>query len=79
MTVGGRGQGSGGVRGQGSAVVPEGVDVGGGGEGQAVLVVPGTHPPHDLGRQVADPAVGQLQLVLTPRGGQRSPGQGHQV
>lgn len=46
--------------------LPKGVNVGRCGERKVVLVVAGTHPAHDLWRQVADPAVGQLQLVLPP-------------
>lgn len=51
--------------------LPKGVNVGRGGEWKVVLVVAGAHPAHDLWRQVANPAVRQLQLVL-PSGNDKS-------
>lgn len=46
--------------------VPKGVDVCSVGEGQAVLVVSRAHPAYDLWRQVTDPAMWKLQLVVSP-------------
>lgn len=50
------------------ACSPECIDVGSFGEGQLILVFPGGHLSNNLRSQVAQPVVGQLQLVLTPRG-----------
>jgi hypothetical protein len=46
--------------------VPKGIDVCSVGEGQAVLVVSRAHPAYDLWRQVTDPAMWKLQLVVSP-------------
>lgn len=46
--------------------VPKGVDVCSVGEGQAVLVVSRAHPAYDLWRQVTDPAMWKLQLIVSP-------------
>lgn len=50
------------------AYSPERIDIGGFGEGQLVLIPPGYHFSYNLRRQVAQPIMGQLQLVLTPGG-----------
>lgn len=46
--------------------VPKGVDVCSVGEWQAVLIVSRAHPAYDLWRQVTDPAMWKLQLVVSP-------------
>lgn len=50
------------------AYSPERIDIGGFGEGQLVLIPPGYHFSYNLRCQVAQPIMGQLQLVLTPGG-----------
>lgn len=50
------------------AYSPERIDIGGFGERQLVLIPPGYHFSYNLRCQVAQPIMGQLQLVLTPGG-----------
>lgn len=47
---------------------PECVDISSFGEGQLVLVLARHHLTHNLGSQVAQPVMGQFQLVFTPAG-----------
>lgn len=53
---------------------PKCVDISSFGEGQLVLIPPGHHFSHNLRGQVAQPVVGQLQLVLTPGGQDKDTG-----
>lgn len=46
--------------------LPEGVDVSGSGKGKLALAVTWAHFANDLWRQITDPAVRELQLVLPP-------------
>lgn len=56
------------------AYLPERIDVSSFGEGQLVLIPPGCHFSNNLGGQIAQPVMGQLQLVLTPGGQDKDTG-----